>query len=111
MGAFDGGVITSHGGALLLGVADRSIRLTERLAGSFRDLRLAKGITHTLADLLRQRIFLGIALGYEDLIDYDQLRFDPALTAVMDKPCGRLAGTSTLNRLEHAGKIGQNRHH
>jgi len=110
VGAFDGGAITSNGGALLLGAADRSIRLTDRLAKCFRDLRLADGITHTIADLLRQRIF-GLALGYEDLIDHDQLRHDPALAAVLDKPGGRLAGKSTLNRLEHADKIGQDRHH
>ena len=73
------------------------------------EARLA-GITHTMADLLRQRIF-GLALGYEDLIDHDQLRHDPALAAVLDKPGGRLAGKSTLNRLEHADKIGQDRHH
>jgi hypothetical protein len=53
----------------------------------------------------------GIALCYEDLIDHDALRFDPALTAVLDKPTGQLAGKSTLNRLEHAGKIGLDRHH
>ena len=47
VGAFDGGAITSNGGALLLGAADRSIRLTDRLAKCFRDLRLADGITHT----------------------------------------------------------------
>ena len=70
VGAFDGGAITSNGGVLLLGAADRSIRLTDRLAKCFRDLRLADGITHTIADLLRQRIF-GLALGYEDLIDHD----------------------------------------
>ena len=73
VGAFDGGAITSNGGVLLLGAADRSIRLTDRLAKCFRDLRLADGITHTIADLLRQRIF-SLALGYEDLIDHDQLR-------------------------------------
>ena len=85
VGAFDGGAITSNGGALLLGAADRSIQLTDRLAKCFRDLRLADGISHTIADLLRQRIF-GLALGYEDLIDHDQLRHDPALAAVLDKP-------------------------
>src|SRR5690349_11183457 len=53
VGAFDGGAITSNGGALLLGAADRSIRLTDQLAKCFRDLRLADGITHTIADLLR----------------------------------------------------------
>lgn len=110
VGAFDGGAITSNGGVVLLGAADRAIRLTERLAGCFRDFRAADAITHSVADLLRQRIF-GIALGYEDLIDHDTLRFDPALTAVLDKPTGQLAGKSTLNRLEHAGKIGLDRHH
>ena len=110
VGSFDGGAITSNGGVVLLGAADRAIRLTARLARCFTDLRLADAVTHSVADLLRQRIF-GIALGYEDLIDHDTLRFDPALTAVLDKPGGRLAGKSTLNRLEHAGKIGQDRHH
>lgn len=110
VGAFDGGAISSNGGAVLLGAADRAIRLTERLAACFRDTRLADAVTHSVTDLLRQRIF-GLALGYEDLIDHDTLRFDPALTAVLDKPTGQLAGKSTLNRLEHAGKIGLDRHH
>lgn len=110
VGAFDGGAITSNGGAVLLGAADRAIRLTERLARCFTDLRLADAVTHAVADLLRQRIF-GLALGYEDLLDHDALRHDPALTAVLDRPGGRLAGKSTLNRLEHAAKIGRDRHH
>ena len=110
VGAFDGGAITSNGGAVLLAGADRGLRLADRLAACFTDLRAADAIKHTLPDLLRQRIF-GIALGYEDLIDHDALRFDPALAAVIDKPGGALAGKSTLNRLEHAGKIGQDRHH
>ena len=110
VGVFDGGAITSNGGALLLGAADRAIGLCDRLARAFRDLRVADAITHTVVDLLRQRIF-GLALGYEDLIDHDALRHDPALTAVLDKPGGQLAGKSTLNRLEHASKIGQDRHH
>ena len=110
VGAFDGGAITSNGGVVLLAAADRSIKLTDRLARCFTDLRFTDAVTHSVADLLRQRIF-GIALGYEDLIDHDALRHDPALTAVLDKPGGRLAGKSTLNRLEHAGKIGLDRHH
>jgi hypothetical protein len=54
-----------------------------------------------------QRVF-GIALGYEDLIDHDQLRHDPVLTTLAGKltarrrGCAPLAGKSTLNRLEHA---------
>jgi hypothetical protein len=110
VGAFDGGAITSNGGVALLAGADRNLRLAERLAACFTDLRVADAIKHTLPDLLRQRIF-GLALGYEDLIDHDALRFDPALSVVLDKPGGTLAGKSTLNRLEHAGKIGQDRHH
>lgn len=110
VGAFDGGAITSNGGVALLAGADRRLRLAERLAACFTDLRVADVITHALPDLLRQRIF-GLALGYEDLIDHDALRHDPALAAVIDRPGGTLAGKSTLNRLEHAGKIGQDRHH
>jgi hypothetical protein len=110
VGAFDGGAITSNGGVALLAGAERRLRLAERLAACFTDLRLAGAVTHTLPDLLRQRIF-ALALGYEDLNDHDALRFDPALAAVLDKPGGALAGKSTLNRLEHAGKIGQDRHH
>jgi len=110
VGAFDGGAITSNGGVALLAGADRQLGLAERLAACFTDHRVPEAIRHALPDLLRQRIF-GLALGYEDLIDHDALRFDPALAAVIDKPGGALAGKSTLNRLEHAGKIGQDRHH
>ncbi len=110
VGAFDGGAITSNGGSVLLAATDKRIGLTERLAGCFIDHRSADRVEHALVDLLRQRIF-GIALGHEDLIDHDALRFDPALTAVLGKPGAWLAGKSTLNRLEHAAKIGRDRHH
>jgi len=110
VGAFDGGAITSNGGVVLLAAADRVTGLGRRLASCFTDLRFADAIRHSVPDLLRQRIF-GIALGHEDLIDHDALRDDPALAAVLDKPGDRLAGKSTLNRLEHADKIGSDRHH
>ena len=110
VGAFDGGAITSNGGVVLLGAADKAIGLSERLAGCFRDYRIASLVTHETVGLLRQRIF-GLGLGYEDLIDHDALRFDPALMAALDRPEDALAGKSTLNRLEHAGKIGLDRHH
>ena len=110
VGAFDGGAITSNGGVALLAGADRKMKLAERLAACFTDYRVSEAITHTLPDLLRQRIF-GLALGYEDLIDHDALRHDPALAAVIDKPGRALACAATLNRLEHASKIGQDRHH
>lgn len=110
VGAFDGGAISSNGGVVLLTAADRAIGLSRRLAQCFTDLRYADAVRHSVPDLLRQRIF-GLALGHEDLIDHDALRDDPALAAVLEKPGGRLAGKSTLNRMEHASKIGQDRHH
>jgi hypothetical protein len=111
VGAFDGGAISSNGGVVLLAAADKRIGLSDRLARCFKDLRLPEAVTHAVPDLLRQRIF-ALALGHEDLIDHDVLRDDPALSAVLDKPGGRLAGKSTLNRLEHAGKVKtDSRHH
>jgi hypothetical protein len=65
--------------------------------------------------LVTQRLF-GIALGYEDLIDHDQLRHDPVLATLAGKltarrtDCAPLAGKSTLNRLEHAPS-GPSRYH
>ncbi len=78
--AFDDGAITSNGGAVLLAAADRRIGLSSRLPSCFRDLRDGARIRHTIADLLRQRLY-GLALGHEDLIDHDARRHDPALTA------------------------------
>ena len=105
--SFTGGVITSDAGALLLGATDRAIGLVERFAACFQDARDPDQIEHTLATLVGQRVF-GIALGYEDLIDHDQLRHDPVLAVLGGKlmarraDCAPLAGKSTLNRLEHA---------
>jgi hypothetical protein len=73
---FDGGKMTSDAGALLLGAADRAIGLIERFAGCFKDHRAAELIEHAVPTLVGQRVF-GIALGYEDLIDHDELRHDP----------------------------------
>ncbi len=105
VGAFDGGAITSDAGALLLGTADRAIKLTERLAGCFGDTRRAHLIEHEVTTLLAQRVF-GIALGYEDLNDHDELRHDPMMAVLAGKlaarreDCAPVAGKSTLNRLE-----------
>ena len=73
---FDGGRMTSDAGAMLLGATDRAIGLIERFAGCFTDHRAAELVEHTVAGLVRQRV-VGITLGYEDLIDHDQLRHDP----------------------------------
>jgi hypothetical protein len=105
--AFDGGDGTSDAGALLLGAADRTLGLMRRLAGCFTDGRAPELVEHTVETMLMQRI-CGIALGYEDLVDHDQLRHDPVLATLAGKlearrkDCAPLAGKSTLNRLEHA---------
>jgi hypothetical protein len=105
---FDGGKITSDAGALLLGATDRAIRLVERFARCFTDSRAPELIEHEVATLVGQRVF-GIALGYEDLVDHDELRHDPAMAALAGKlsahrkDCAPLAGKSTLNRLELGG--------
>jgi len=102
---FDGGRMTSDAGAMLLGAADKRIGLIERVAGCFTDYRDADLIEHTVAGLVGQRVF-GIALGYEDLIDHEQLRHDPVMAVLGGKlearraDCAPLAGKSTLNRLE-----------
>src|SRR5207248_3259388 len=103
--AFDGGMMTSEAGAMLLGAADRTIGLVARFAGCFTDHRAADLVEHPVASLVGQRVF-GIALGYEDLIDHDELRHDPVMAVLAGKltahrsDCAPLAGKSTLNRLE-----------
>jgi hypothetical protein len=99
---FDGGKMTSDAGAMLLGATDRAIGLIARFAGCFEDHRAPDLIEHRVATLVGQRV-LGIALGYEDLIDHDELRHDPVLAgklAAKRADCAPLAGKSTLNRLE-----------
>jgi hypothetical protein len=113
--AFDGGEVTSDAGALLLGATDRAIGLVDRFAACFADGRVQARVEHSVAAMVAQRVF-GIALGYEDLIDHDQLRHDPVLAtlagklAAKRKGCAPLAGKSTLNRLEHA-PLGPSRYH
>src|ERR1700761_1275759 len=103
--SFDGGAITSDAGALLLGQTDRALRLTERFAACFADTRAAGLVEHQVETMVMQRV-VGIALGYEDLNDHDELRRDPVLAVLPGKraaqrsDCAPLAGKSTLNRLE-----------
>jgi hypothetical protein len=100
---------------LLLGATDRAIRLVERFAGCFSDGRAAELIEHEVATMVGQRVF-GIALGYEDLVDHDELRHDPTMAVLAGKlsarrkDCAPLAGKSTLNRLELGGS-GLTRYH
>jgi hypothetical protein len=103
--AFDGGAVTSDAGALLLGAADRAIGMMARFAACFHDERRQDLIEHEVVTLLGQRVF-GIALGYEDLNDHDELRHDPMMAVLAGKlearrdDCAPVAGKSTLNRLE-----------
>jgi len=106
--SFDGGSITSDAGGLLLGATDRAIGLVERFGGCFVDRRDQTLIEHEVRTLVGQRVF-GLALGYEDLNDHEQLRSDPLLGLLsgkrrLEEP---LAGKSTLNRLELVGRTGR----
>lgn len=98
---FDGGTMTSDGGGLLLRETDRRLNLLARLAQCFLDGRNPALVKHSVAELIAQRIY-GLALGYEDLNDHEQLRQDPVLRVLAGKPDldEALAGKSTLNRLE-----------
>ena len=81
---FDGGAITSDAGALLLGATDRAIRLVDRFAGCFSDRRDPRLVEHLVRTLVGQRVF-GIALGYEDVNDHDELRHDPVMAVLAGK--------------------------
>jgi hypothetical protein len=109
---FDGGAISTDGGALLLREVEAKTGLLARVAAQFTDHRAPELIEHSVGALVSQRI-IGLALGYEDLNDHDRLRFDPLLAVAAGKgdPTGEqrrreqdrgkaLASSSTLNRLE-----------
>ena len=98
---FDGGTISSDGGALLLRQTDRRLNLLPRLAKCFMDGRNADQVEHSVLEMVSQRVY-GLALGYEDLSDHEPLRNDPVFGVLagredLDAP---LAGKSTLNRME-----------
>ncbi|MGI8426260.1 MAG: IS1380 family transposase [Actinomycetota bacterium] len=99
---WEGGELSSDGGWLLLALADRQLRLTDRLAAAIEDVRTPERIQHRLQDLLKQRIFQ-IAQGYEDANDAQTLRRDPLLKVAVGRgPSGPpLAGQSTLSRWEN----------
>jgi hypothetical protein len=105
VGSFDGGSITSDAGALLLRQTDQVIGLSKRLAACFHDRRCQELVEHSVETLVGQRVF-GIALGYEDINDHDELRHDPTMAVLAGKleagraNCAPVAGKSTLNRLE-----------
>lgn len=109
---FDGGQITSDGGALLLRAVEQRTGILRQFAACFRDYRDPERVEHTVSELVRQRVY-ALALGYEDLNDHDRLRQDPLLALLAGKSDveghhrrrtrdrGKAgAGKSTLNRLE-----------
>ena len=99
---FDGGAITSDGGGLLLREVEKRIGILQQFASCFTDYRNPELIEHTVVELVAQRVY-GLALGYEDLNDHEELRNDPLLAVLVEKgDPGKevLAGKSTLNRLE-----------
>lgn len=104
VGRFDGGVLTSDGGAVLLREVERATGILEQFGACFRDYRDPTRTRHSVAALVRQRVY-GLALGYEDLNDHDALRHDPlfAVLAEAVEVTAPLAGKSTLNRLELSG--------
>ncbi len=85
---FDGGTITSDGGSLLLRQADERLNLLARFSGCFLDGREQKRVEHSVREMVSQRVH-GLALGYEDLNDHEQLRKDPLF--------GVLAGREELD--------------
>jgi len=98
---FDGGTISSDGGALLLRQTDQRLNLLPRMAECFLDGRNQEQVEHSIQEMLSQRIY-GLALGYEDINDHEQLRTDPVFGILagrkeLEEP---LAGKSTLNRME-----------
>jgi Transposase DDE domain group 1 len=102
VGEFSGGTMTSDGGALLLREVDQKMNLLPRFSQCFLDGRNPDLIEHPVEQMLAQRIY-GLALGYEDLSDHEQLRHDPLLAMLAGKAepgQETLAGKSTLNRLE-----------
>jgi Transposase DDE domain group 1 len=98
---FDGGTISSDGGAFLLRQTDQRLDLLRRFAECFLDGRNQALVEHPIAEMISQRVY-GLALGYEDLNDHEQLRIDPVfgILAGKDNLAEPLAGKSTLNRME-----------
>jgi hypothetical protein len=105
--AFDGGTISCDGGVFLLAGADRGLGLIDRLAALMPDDRDPALTTHTMADILRERIF-AIACGYPDGNDLDVPRKDPAFKLArgrLPESGVDLASQPTISRLENAPNL------
>lgn len=103
---FSGGRITSDAGIIWLAELDKKLKITEKFAECFQDYRHLSYVDYPVHQLLAQRVY-GIILGYEDVNDHEQLRYDPALAIALEKldfinsTSATLAGKSTINRLEY----------
>jgi hypothetical protein len=99
---FDGGMLSSDGGLVLLREVEQRLGVADRLAACIRDPRAPDRITHTLADMIRFRLMM-IAAGYEDANDAASLRHDPMFRMALDvTPSGQtLCSQPTISRLEN----------
>jgi hypothetical protein len=99
---FDGGLLSSDGGILVLREVEQRLRVADRLAACITDPRAPDQITHRLADIIRFRLLM-IAAGYEDGNDASTLRDDPMFKMALDlAPSDReLCSQSTISRLEN----------
>jgi hypothetical protein len=88
-----------------LKATDWAIGLIGRLPRASFDRRRAELVEHLVPTLVGQRVF-GIALGYEDLNDHDELWHDPIMAVLAGKlkavrpDCAPVAGTSQLTGAE-----------
>ena len=99
---FDGGLLSSDAGVLVLREVEQRLRVAERMAACIVDPRAPEQITHTLADIICFRLLM-IAGGYEDGNDANSLRVDPVFKMAHDlSPSDRdLCSQSTISRLEN----------
>jgi hypothetical protein len=101
---FDEMNMSSDGGAVLLKAADDRLGLTERVAGALRDRRETTRISHSLRDLVAQRVF-AIACGYPDANDADRLASDAVHKLALERDPIEdrdLASQPTVSRFENS---------
>src|ERR1700730_623781 len=80
---FDGGLLSSDGGVLVLREVEQRLRVADRLAACMVDPRAPDLVTHSLADVIRFRLLM-IGAGYEDGNDASSLRSDPMFKMALD---------------------------
>lgn len=99
---FDGGMLSSDGGLVLLREVEQRLGVADRLAACIKDPRAPERITHSLADMIRFRLMM-IAAGYEDANDAANLRHDPMFRMALDvtPSGGALCSQPTISRLEN----------